>query len=89
MDVDGRCETCKWWGSGFTYPNGWGPVLDEPDASGHRVCARTVTHGEFTDAPFSVTDVAEMLAYAEDYDAHARGLWTLPAFGCVLWEPKP
>jgi hypothetical protein len=84
----GRCETCKHWGAGIAMKvDRESPEImqTEDDGQGHKVCALTITHGHFSDA-LTWTDTSTMPAYSDAYDGEPRGLWTLPAFGCVQWE---
>jgi hypothetical protein len=85
-----RCQTCKHWGAGISMQFHWAAEPEfletEEGEYGHKVCALTVTHGGYTDGPREGTNKSRMLAYSDAYDGEPRGLWTLPAFGCVQWE---
>jgi hypothetical protein len=79
----GRCASCRWWDT-------------EPysEGMGVRRCTRIPewwdattwsTEGDF-DRVWTPAATG-ILAFANDGSSYRADLLTLPAFGCVMWEP--
>jgi hypothetical protein len=77
MVMDGRCETCTWWGKlpGYDENFPW-----EHAPSNWRACLR-LHRDHWIDDP-----IPDSKAIIEGYEWY--GVATAPDFGCVQWEAK-
>lgn len=72
-----RCQTCKHWSlDRYVSKRKYGRCEGVPD------------HSDTTSLSFPDPREGDALAWTKDAEGYASFLYTMPTFGCVLWEQK-